>query len=92
MVSVLQVIRGSALGLFRTASRNPALAMRPVNYARLLRPAVSITYYLNGHHFIERELQRVAVAFRKDDNALLWVADAQALQAAAHRLRSQIIR
>jgi len=60
------------LGLFRTASRNPALAMRPVNYARLLRPAVSITYYLNGHHFIERELQRVAVAFRKDDNALLW--------------------
>ena len=38
------------------------------------------TYILNGHHFIERELQRAGVAFRKDDNALLWVADGRALQ------------
>jgi len=52
----------------------------------------SITCYLNGHHFIERELQRAGVEFRKDDNAFLWVADAQALQAAADRLSPQIIR
>ena len=52
----------------------------------------SITYYLNGHHFIERELQRAGVAFRKDDNAFLWVADPKALQAAADRLNPQIIR
>src|SRR5215469_2204291 len=52
----------------------------------------SITYYLNGHHFIERERQRAGVGFRKEDNAFLWVADAQALQAAADRLRPQIIR
>jgi hypothetical protein len=52
----------------------------------------SITYYLNGHHFIERELERAGVEFRQDDNAFLWVADAQALQAAAHRLSPQIIR
>jgi hypothetical protein len=52
----------------------------------------SITYDLNGHHFIERELQRAGVKFRKDDNAFLWVADQQALQAAANRLSPQIIR
>jgi len=52
----------------------------------------SITYYLNGHHFIERELECAGVEFRKDDNAFLWVADAQALQAAADRLSPQIIR
>jgi hypothetical protein len=52
----------------------------------------SITYYLNGHCFMERELERAGVAFRKDDNAFLWVADPQALQAAADRLSSQIIR
>ena len=32
------------------------------------------------------------MAFRKDDNAFLWVADPKALQAAADRLSSQIIR
>ena len=30
----------------------------------------AITYYLNGHHFIERELAR-GRGFRKDDNAFL---------------------
>ena len=39
----------------------------------------SITYWLNGHSFIERELRRAGVAFRKDDNAFLWVADRAAL-------------
>src|SRR5215472_7331657 len=52
----------------------------------------SITYYLNGHHFIERERQRAGVGFRKEDHAFLGVADAQALLAAADRLRPQIIR
>jgi hypothetical protein len=52
----------------------------------------SITYYLNGHHFIERELERAGVQFRKDDNAFLWVADQNALQAAADRLSPQVIR
>jgi hypothetical protein len=41
------------------------------------------TYYLNGHHFIEIELRRQGVAFRKDDNAFLATADPKALQAAA---------
>jgi hypothetical protein len=50
------------------------------------------TYYLNGHHFIEGELRRQGVRFRKDDNAFLWVSDPPALQAAADRLTAAIIR
>jgi hypothetical protein len=51
----------------------------------------SITYYLNGHSFIELQLEREGVDFHKNDNAFLWVADAQALQAAADRLSAPII-
>jgi hypothetical protein len=50
------------------------------------------TYWLNGHSFIERELQRAGVAFHKDDNAFLAVDDVVALQAAADRLSPAIIR
>jgi hypothetical protein len=52
----------------------------------------SIIYYLNGHHFIEQQLRRVGVKFRKDDNAFLWAADPKALQAAADALSARIIR
>jgi len=50
------------------------------------------TYYLNGHSFIEKELDRERVSFRKNDNAFLAVSDPQALQAAADRFTSQVIR
>jgi hypothetical protein len=43
------------------------------------------TYYLNGHSFIEQELKKAQVAFRKNDNAFLAVDDVAALQAAADR-------
>lgn len=51
-----------------------------------------ITYYINGHHFIERELIRKKIGFRKDDNAFLAVDDPKALQAAADRLSDEVIR
>ncbi len=51
-----------------------------------------ITYYLNGHHYIDRELLRRRVAFRKDDNAFVGVSDPAALQAAADRLSADLIR
>jgi len=51
-----------------------------------------ISYWLNGHSFIERELLREGVRFRKDDNAFLAVADPEALQAAADRLSANIIQ
>jgi hypothetical protein len=50
------------------------------------------TYYLNGHSFMERELTRGKVGFKKDDNAFLSVDDVAALQAAADRLSPAIIR
>ena len=49
------------------------------------------TYYLNGHNFMEIELRRQGVAFRKDDNAFLATADPKALQAAADKLSASII-
>jgi hypothetical protein len=52
----------------------------------------SITYYLNAHHFIEQQLRSARIQFRKDDNAFLWVADAQALQAAADAFSAKLIR
>ena len=50
------------------------------------------TYYLNGHNFIEQELNRNKIAFRKNDNAFLAVDDVGALQAAADKLSPAIIR
>jgi len=49
------------------------------------------TYYLNGHSWIENELNKKGVAFRKDDNAFLSVADPTALQQAADRLTAEVI-
>ncbi len=48
--------------------------------------------YLNGHSFIEQELKRAGIGFRKHDNAFLGVDDAAALQGAADRLSPEIIR
>src|SRR5271165_4233795 len=50
------------------------------------------TYYLNRHSFIEQELNRAQIGFRKTDNAFLAVDDVAALQAAADRLSPEIIR
>jgi hypothetical protein len=52
----------------------------------------SITYYLNGHHFIEQRLRNAGIQFRKDDNAFLAAADAHALQRTADALSPQLIR
>src|SRR5271156_1242255 len=41
------------------------------------------TYWLNGHSFMEQELKRKGIGFRKNDNAFLAVDDVAALQAAA---------
>jgi hypothetical protein len=51
-----------------------------------------VTYWLNGHSFIEQELQRTHIGFHKNDNAFLAVDDVAALQAAADRLSPQLIR
>jgi hypothetical protein len=50
------------------------------------------TYYLNGHSFIEQELNRAQIGFRKADNAFLAIDNLAALQAAADKLSPEIIR
>ena len=50
------------------------------------------TYCLNGHSFIENELNRQGIAFRKHDNAFLAVDDPEPLQAAADRFTPDLIR
>jgi hypothetical protein len=50
------------------------------------------TYWINGHSFMERELKRLEIPFRKDDNAFLAVDNPETLQAAADRLSAEIIR
>lgn len=49
------------------------------------------TYYLNGHSFIERELLRQSISFRKNDNAFLGVEAPAVLQAAADCLSPEIL-
>jgi hypothetical protein len=51
----------------------------------------TIACYLNGHSFLAQELKRAGVAFRKDDNAFLDVADPAALEAAAERLTPRLL-
>jgi hypothetical protein len=50
------------------------------------------TYWLNGHSFMEQELKRKQIGFRKSDNAFLAVDDVTELQAAADRLSPEVIR
>ena len=49
------------------------------------------TYYLIGHSFIEQELNRNKIGFRKNDSAFLAVDDTAALQGAADRLTGEVI-
>ena len=49
-------------------------------------------YWLNGHSFIQRELECNGIGSHKNDNAFLAVNDVAALQAAADRLSPDIIR
>src|SRR5208283_4541937 len=50
------------------------------------------TYWINGHSFMEQELKRLNISFRKNDNAFLDVDNPKALQAAADKLSAEIIR
>ena len=59
---------------------------------RRVVPAIPDHLLLNGHHIIAGELQRRGVRFRTDDNAFLWTANLEALQAAADGLEPERIR
>jgi len=50
-----------------------------------------VTCYLNGHNFIERELTRMGMPFKKKDNAFVSTSSPAALQAAADAFSYEII-
>lgn len=70
--------------------RDPALGAMVIRVASFL--PFQTTYYLNGHNFIETELKRARVQFRKSDNAFLSTSNPRALQAAANRLSPEVIQ
>lgn len=49
------------------------------------------TCYLNCHNYMEQQLLRLGICFRKQDNAFLSASDPEAVQRAADSLTSQII-
>lgn len=51
-----------------------------------------VTAYLNGHNFIERQLQRQKIAFTKEDNRFVSVEDPKALQKAADQLDGRTLQ
>lgn len=61
--------------------RDPVIGPLPMCIGTYL--PFQTTYYLNGPNFIEIELRRQEVAFRKDDNAFLSTSDPKVLQAVA---------
>jgi hypothetical protein len=50
------------------------------------------TYWMNGHSFLEVELNRTGISFRKKDNAFLAVDNPQALQEASNRLTPELLK
>lgn len=51
-----------------------------------------VSAYLNGHSFIARALEAEGIAYRKDDNRFLAVADPAALQRSADQLEARTIQ
>lgn len=50
------------------------------------------SYYLNGHAYIEGQLRRAGVEFRKSDNAFASVPSVEALQKAADSFTPEVIQ
>jgi hypothetical protein len=50
------------------------------------------SYWINGHSYVEGQLQKAGVAYRKDDNALVWVEDEKKLQEIADGLSPETIQ
>ena len=50
------------------------------------------SYWVNGHSFIERQLERQGVKFDKRDNAFVSVEDVAKLQKAADAMTGEVIR
>jgi hypothetical protein len=69
--------------------RDPVLGPMSLRVGTFL--PFTLACFLNGHSFLAQEFTRRGVAFRKDDNAFLAVADLAALEAASARLTPRLI-
>jgi hypothetical protein len=70
---------------------NPGAVLGPIIVRVASFFPLPATYWLNGHSFIETELKRKQIGFRKNDNAFLAVDNVAELQAAADRLSAEVI-
>jgi hypothetical protein len=52
----------------------------------------AVTAYLNGHHYIARELDRQTIKYVKDDNRFVSVENPEKLQTIANGLNAEIIQ
>jgi hypothetical protein len=70
--------------------RDPQLGPMILRIASFL--PFQATYWMNGHSFLEAELNRTGICFRKKDNAFLAVDNPKALQQASDRLTPELLK
>jgi hypothetical protein len=70
--------------------RDPQLGPMILRIASFL--PFGATYWINGHSFLEAELNRTGICFRKKENAFLAVNNPKALQEASERLTPELLK
>ena len=70
--------------------RDPKLGPMIVRVASFL--PFQTTYYINGHHFLEAEMNQAGISFRKRDNAFVSVDHPEALQQASNRFTPELLQ
>jgi len=70
--------------------RDPQLGPMILRVASFL--PFQATYWINGHHFLEAELNRAGIAFRKKDNAFLAIDNPLTLQQASDRFTPELLQ
>jgi hypothetical protein len=70
--------------------RDPKLGPMILRVASFL--PFQTTYYINGHSFLEAELNRAGIPFRKKDNAFLAVDHPETLQQASDRFTPELLQ
>jgi hypothetical protein len=70
--------------------RDPQLGPMILRVASFL--PFQTTYYINGHCFLEAELNQAGIPFRKKDNAFLSVDNPHMLQQASNRFTSELLQ
>jgi len=70
--------------------RDPQLGPMILRVASFL--PFQTTYYINGHHFLEAELNQAGIPFRKKDNAFLSIDNPAILQKASDRFTPELLQ